>query len=492
MRLGLAGPSNVPYSRSADTQRTVNLFPEVLPGGRGKAPAVLYGTPGLTTRVELSTSDGIKALFYSTATRRIFAVKKRPNGVVRLSELTTTNDLADTETDRGLLLGTADGADMTPTSLSSNGLQLFIVCPEATKAFVFTYATNTLTEVTDEVGETNPKWGVYLDGYFIAVDANGQFYLSAINDGTTWDPTDVATPESSPDTTTMLAVHRGELWVFGLESVEIWRNTGDVDFPFAPIKYQTIRLGLLYTYSVERIGTSLFWVGRDESGQAAVLEARGPEPRVVSSYAVTTSIQRKEVTGAAPVAWTHQHIGHTFYVLTFPDDGLTWAYDPEMGRDNGWHERMHLVGEIEEAHRARCCVFIGGEDGVAKAHLAGDRASGKVYALSMGTYDDDGDPIRRIRRAQHISDEMKQMAFHELELDVGGRVGPALFHLRWSDNGGDTFNNALDSNIPVDSDINPTWTRLGAGRDRVFEVYSDAAVKHAWLDAYLLATQGVH
>ena len=135
-------------------------------------------------------------------------------------------------------------------------------------------------------------------------------------------------------------------------------------------------------------------------------------------------------------------------------------------------------------------LFIGGEDGAPAAHLAGDRASGKIYALSMGTYDDDGDPIRRIRRAQHISDEMKQTAFHELELDVGERVGPALFHMRWSDNGGDTFNDALDSIIPFDSDINPTWTRLGAGRDRVFEVYSDAAVKHAWLDAYLLGNPG--
>ena len=499
MRLGLAGPSNVPYSQSADTQRTVNLFPEVIPGGRGKAPAVLYGTPGLTTRVTLSSSNGIKALFYDTATRRIFAVKRRTNGVVRLSELITTNNLADTEADRGLLLAAADGADMTPTSISSNGTQLLIVCPEATKAFVFTFATNVLTEVTDDVGETNPKWGVYLDGYFIALDENGKFYLSGINDGLTWDATDVATPESSPDTATMLMTHRGFLWIFGSDSVEIWRNTGDVDFPFAPIKYQTIRTGLLFTYSVAQIDNSLFWVSRSASGPAKIVEARGPEPQTISSPAVTASIQAKTVGGTAPVAWSHQHLGHSFYVLTFPDDDLTWAYDPELGKDHGWHERMYLNGSDEEAHRGRCCAFVGGEDGAASAHLVGDRGSGKIYAMAMDTYTDAGDAIRRIRRAQHLSDEMRQMDFHELELDIEPRAGAATYRLRFSDNGGKSFGSYVDTDVPATSvdaptlsDINPAWRQLGSGRDRVFEVSTDAGVKVVWLDAYLEATPGVH
>ena len=497
MRLGLAGPSNVPYSQSADTQRTVNLFPEVIPGGRGKAPAVLYGTPGLSTRVTLGTANGVKALFYDTATKRTFAVKRTAAGGVRLSELTTTTDLADTETDRGELL--ASGGTMVPTSISSNGTELFIVCPETHKAFGFVLASNTLSDITSEVGEGDPAWGVYLDGYFIALDANGKFYLSSINDVSTWDATDVATPESSPDTATMLMTHRGFLWIFGSDSVEIWRNTGDPDFPFAPIKYQTIRTGLLFTYSVAQIDNSLFWVSRSASGPANIVEARGPEPRTISSPAVTASIQAKTVGGTAPVAWSHQHLGHSFYVLTFPDDDLTWAYDPELGKDHGWHERMYLNGSDEEAHRGRCCAFVGGEDGAASAHLVGDRGNGKIYAMAMDTYDDAGDAIRRIRRAQHLSDEMKQMDFHELELDIEPRAGAATYRLRFSDNGGKTFGSYVDTEVPATSvdapslsDINPMWRQLGSGRDRVFEVSTDAGVKVVWLDAYLQATAGVH
>ena len=64
-----------------------------------------------------------------------------------------------------------------------------------------------LTEITSDVGNTNPVWGAFLDGYFIALDDNGKFYLSALNDGATWDAADVATPESNPDRAVMIFSH---------------------------------------------------------------------------------------------------------------------------------------------------------------------------------------------------------------------------------------------------------------------------------------------
>ena len=84
-------------------------------------------------------------------------------------------------------------------------------------------------------------------------------------------------------------------------------------------------------------------------------------------------------------------MGHHFYLLTFPDDELTWSFDTQGGRQAGWHERTYLNGTDEEAHRGRCCAYVGGEEGGESAHLVGDRASGKIYNLSMDVYDDDGD-----------------------------------------------------------------------------------------------------
>ena len=441
MRLGLAGPSHIPYSQYADSQRTLNLFPELVEGGRGKAEAVLYGTPGLELLVNLAASDGIKALYYDTWTARTFVVKRRSTGGVLLSELTTTTELADTEVHRGDLLST--GGTMHPVSISSNGFELFIVLPAPKKAFLFVLATNTLTEITSSVGNTNPVWGAFLDGYFIALDDNGKLYSSSPNDGATWDALDVATPESNPDRALMIHSNAGHLWVFGPESIEIWINTGGAAFPFDPIKYATLQMGILYPYSVLTLNGHIYFVGRDESGAGTVFETSGYQARAVSNHAVTRSIQSTAVTGAEPVAWSHESMGHYFYVLTFPDDDLTWSYDIGSGRDAGWHERSYFDGTDHEAHRGRCCAYVGGQEGTASAHLVGDRESGKIYKLSLDSYDDDGSPIRRVRRAQHLSDEMVQIAYHGLELDVEKGVGPARYNLRWSNDGGRTFNSSL-------------------------------------------------
>ena len=495
-RLGLAGPSYVPYSETADSQRTVNLFPSLVQSGRGKSRVVLYGTPGLESHVVLSTANAVKSVFYDTFTKRTFVVKRTTTGAVRLSELTSSNGLANVETPRwvggvpGANLLDA-GGNLDPVAICSNGSQLFIVLPEANRTFLYTLATDTLTRI-DDVANGSAVWVDYLDGYFIALGADGRHYYSRSLDGSQWDNSDVATAESSPDKTIMLKAHNDELWLFGPESVEVWYNSGNADNPFAPNRQATMEMGLQFRYSVMPLNGRLYWVGRNESGSGFVCEAHGYQPRIVSNFAVSTSLQGTVVTGAAPRAWVHQRVGQSFYVLTYPDDNLTWAYDPAMGRNDGWHERMHLNGEIEEAHLGLCCAHVGSEEGGTSRHLVGGRDSGKVYALKMSAYDDDGVAIRRIRRAQHLSNEMMQVTYHGLELDVEHGVGEVEYNLRFSNDGGQTFGNPMAVTKLADQIHNPEWRTLGMGRDRVFEVFSDSAVKHAWIEAFIRATTGAH
>ena len=132
--------------------------------------------------------------------------------------------------------------------------------------------------------------------------------------------------------------------------------------------------------------------------------------------------------------------GITFYVLTFPDDDLTWAYDTQTGRVAGWHERMYLNGSNEEAHRGRCCAYVGGEEGRAAAHLVGDRANGKDLRPF------DGRVRRRWRSHRGASGEPSTSAMRwsksfikRLELDVEHGVGDVDYKLRWSNNGGKAF-----------------------------------------------------
>ena len=200
-------------------------------------------------------------------------MKRRNNGALRLSELTTTTVLADTEVNRGELI--SSGGTMHPASISSNGFELFIVTPDTKKAHLFVLSTNTLTEITSIVGNTNPVWGAFIDSYFVALDDNGKFYISSPNDGSTWDALDVATPESNPDRASMIFAHSNHLWIFGPESIEIWINTGNALFPFEPIRHATIQKGLLLP--LQRGGSGwidlLGWKGQVWGGDS--LRGRG-------------------------------------------------------------------------------------------------------------------------------------------------------------------------------------------------------------------------
>ena len=109
--------------------------------------------------------------------------------------------------------------------------------------------------------------------------------------------------------------------------------------------------------------------------------------------------------------------------------------------------------------------------------------------------------VRRkwLRRATHLSDEDRRLFHHAFELDLEAGVGnddapdPDVM-LRWSDDGGHTWSNEHWRKAGVAGDFGKRvrWQRLGAARDRVYEVSGSDPVKIALIDAYLRTTPGLH
>ncbi len=71
MKFNFVGPTYVSESVNVDAQRTVNLYPEFVESGTGKAKVVLYGTPGLGLFTTLAQSP-IRGMF-ATDTRLFVA-----------------------------------------------------------------------------------------------------------------------------------------------------------------------------------------------------------------------------------------------------------------------------------------------------------------------------------------------------------------------------------------------------------------------------------
>ena len=222
--------------------------------------------------------------------------------------------------------------------------------------------------------------------------------------------------------------------------------------------------------------------------------------------------------------------------MTFPTLGLTWAYD---GTTQMWHKWLYLnnLGQYER-HRGQCCAVFQG------MVLVGDYSNGSIYELDPENYTDNGQSIRRLRRAPHLVADLQRQYFDELQIQFQPGVGTTGLSdgsssaipggvylgdtyeiaftqtlnipvagiyilgssninsnvttsnpqamLRWSNDGGSTWSTEHWANIGSIGRYKnrAIWRRLGMARDRIFEVSISDPVKAVIVSANLKASSG--
>lgn len=504
MKTPILGSSYVVRSPNAADARMVNLYPEVIPEG-GKEPAYLQRCPGLEAVADVGVGGGpIRGLW--THNDSAYAVSGQQFYKIA-SDYSWT------------LIGSVDGTG--PVSMADNGLQLFISTNP--KAYIYNFDTGAFGEITDPDFPGSVMVG-YLDGYFVFNEPNSQrVWITALLDGTSIDPLDFASAEGSPDKLVSLIVDHRELWLFGVNSTEVWYNSGDPDFPLTRIQGAYNEIGCVAPYSVAKLDNTTFWLGADARGQGIVYRANGYQAVRVSTHAVEFAIQQYENMSDA-LAYTYQQDGHAFYVLIFPQADTTWVYDAATG---AWHERASLVKGRFARHRSNCHMNFNGEP------IVGDYQNNNLYRFSLTQYFDttnspraDGfEPeqkwLRRWRALPTGQNNLTRTIHHQLQLDcqtgVGlsgydyGLTGPFNYELeeillqedgedleqetgedilldqvltvganpevmlRWSDDGGHTWSREHWRSLgPIGAtQTRVIWRRLGAtmkSRDRVYEV----------------------
>ena len=131
--LALVGPAYEPRSPRLDSQRCLNLYPEVAESPQPKDVAVLLGTPGHRARIRLAGQGGIRGMHTSTVGNRPFVVHAD-----KLYELLSPT----TVVERGTLAG-----DNTRVSIDNTGQELCIVADG--RGWILDLATNDFTPITD-------------------------------------------------------------------------------------------------------------------------------------------------------------------------------------------------------------------------------------------------------------------------------------------------------------------------------------------------------
>ena len=502
MKTPILGSSYVLRSPNAADNRMVNLYPEAIPEG-GKEPAYLQRCPGLRLVATVGTGP-IRGLWAHGTDVYVASGEE----FYKLSAGLTATKLGDI---------TGHG----PVSMADNGTQIFIACnPDG---FIYNMNTGAFAQITDADFPGAVNVG-YLDGYFVFNEPNSQrVWVTGLLDGFAIDPLDFASAEGSPDGLVSLMVDHREVWLFGTNSVEVWYNSGDPDFPLTRIQGAYNEIGCIAPYSVAKLDNSIFWLGADARGQGIVYRANGYQGVRISTHAVEFAIQGYADMSDA-VAYTYQQDGHAFYVLIFPSAETTWVYDAATG---AWHERAAYLNGRFKRHRSNCQARFNGDP------LVGDFENGNLYAYDLTYYSDNGAAQKWLRSWRALGpgqNDLKRTLHRRLQLDCQVGVGlpgyttqdtvdllatelgdlivtedgegilvslavtpgadPQVM-LRWSDDGGHTWSNEHWKSMGRigRTETRVIWTRLGAtlkSRDRVYEVSAADPVVTAIMAADLL------
>lgn len=485
MKFGLVGPTYTNQSRYATGERCINLYPEAIEspsGGKGGASMMMLKIPGLKRTHELPDKP-LRGL-YSTDGLRCFAVSG-----ATLYEIFANGTFT--------ALGMVERSTQ-PAQMFANGGQLFVISGSGG------YIANgvNVTRVTDAC------MGFYLDGYFGALEGaqpgeSKLFKISALLDGTSWNPLDFAAVEGAPDNILAILANHRQLEIFKYQDIEFFWDSGNPDFPIERIDGSFVEQGCAAAWSPRRIDNTSMWLGADERGAGIAWNMQGYTPSRASTHGVENvwqGYQRAGIPINDAVGVVEQVQGHQFYHLHFPTADATWTYDRATRL---WHERgsWDSVNGVWHAHKARyhCYAF--------NRHLVGGGdATGYVYDQSIDYQDDDGQPLRWLRSAPHIADAAgKRVFYSNLWIDfqqgvgvntlvgVDGKPRQPVCMVRHSNDGGNNWGN--EAQLPIGKIGEFSGRALqpmcGSGRARAVEVSGTDPVQIAIVDADIQAQVGL-
>lgn len=439
------GPSYHLDDRKAAVQTAINCYLEAIEGLGEERTLTQVSAPGLLQYLalgeEIRGQRNVEGRWFVVAGSTLYEIA----GGVSIS--------------RGMIASSSG-----KVAMSHNNTQLTIA--DGPNGYVYTLATNLLAQIT------SPGWrGSYsigfIDGYTILVAPDtDQFYITQIDDSSTYDALDFSSADAQPDNVQLSLVLHRELILLGTYTTEIWLNSGGALFPFQRYNSAQIDVGCVGKFAAIVASDSIFWIGQTRTGSGIVYKMVGHAPQRVSTRSIEQMLAKSSDITAAEM-WTYQVDGHEFIAINAPGLTTTLVYDAAMEQ---WHERAEWSEGWAPLRITSVCYVNGGQ-------YAGDD-DGNLYLIDPETYAYGSDLLVRERTWPHmVSPSMQPITFAELQLacttGYGGNVS-----LEISNNGGYTFGPKLLRSLGAVGRWmqEVRWFPLGTAKDRVFRIRCSDAV----------------
>jgi hypothetical protein len=402
------------------SSRIVNGFVEALgQESEGIMPFAIYAAPGLS-RWDLG-SDGIGTVFSGLHRGKI--------------ELDATHLICVIGTrvvsfgTRGDATALATLSETTPVSMAINRAATPEIGIVTGANLYYTLTGGTLTQ-RNIANLPAPNSITYTHGYFIYGIADGRFFQSGFEDGTTVNALAFGIANAFADKLVNVYTHFGLLYVFCSKHMEIWQAAGVTPFNFTPAQ-QYIELGLLAKNSVASIDKGMFWI--DHEGM--VRFGRDMNAQRVSTHTVERAISALSNTDKAAIYGSiSTFFGHQCYVLS--SSSWTWVYDIFMQR---WYERASFGLARWKANAA--ILFN-------NAYIFDSTEDGSLYMLNEAAHDEDGDPLVFEAVCKNVNPFPNGYRVDKLDILVSSGVGRDVSQpyintpyitIDYSDNGGKTY-----------------------------------------------------
>lgn len=428
--------------KAVSDQRLLNMYVEKMPKDAKESVSV-YGTEGCRPFLSI-TENPIYGVHYMAPYLYVISGVD----VYKVSESGEVENLGNIGATNGIIRS------------ADNGTQILAVKPNG-EGYIITE--NSVNKIENENFPLASDVAFNSQYFIVSKKDSGQFFWSSLLDGTQWSALAYATQESNPDNVVGLLENRGDLWIFGDTTTEIWSPTGSADLPFQRIGSGILNVGCKAQKTIAKDKNGIYWLGND----LQVHFAAGYNEQRISTHDIEREIKEdysiENVINA--YAFTYSSIGHDFYVLTIPGS-KTFVFDVTTGV---WHERKTSGLEI---WLPSCC------SAAFNKNIVGDSTSGELYVLDGNYYyDRDNLIIEREVIFPTIFQQDNRIIYDKLYLDVDTAPSRLLtdnpqIMLSWSDDGGNLWSSEHWQSFGKTGEYRRRviWRSLGQARERIFKI----------------------
>jgi hypothetical protein len=250
----------------------------------------------------------------------------------------------------------------------------------------------------------------WIDGYFVLTD--GEFAIvTELNDPTSINPLKYGAAERDPDPIVGSQVNRGELYLIGRHTIEVFQNVGGQFFPFQRIPGGHMQKGAVGVKAHCLFNDAIAFVGSGRNEAPAVYIGDNAQTIRISTREIDLLLASYSETQLATIeleAVTRS--GHRWLYLHLPD--RTMVYDlsaTSILEEPVW---FCLTSAIDDfgTYKGRHFIWFNGQ------MFAGDPTSGNVGYATDGRADHWGDAVRHEFQTMIIHGEQVGGVFHRLEL----------------------------------------------------------------------------